>query len=351
VAPELGVVMAYTKVYLNARLLDSDLPEDPYLSHDLERYFPPPLAERFGAQMRDHRLRREIIATVVANQLVDRAGTTFAFRLREETGAPSSILARGYAVAREVFEMRKLWAAIEDLDGQVEAQVQLAMLIDARKLVERATRRLVRTNPVRIDIAATIAQFEPGAQLLADGLPELLEGVDSETFECCVAELTASGVPDELATRVASFPSLLAVFDVVEGALATERELEVVVAVHFGFGSRLELNWLRDRIIELPRSNRWQVLAREALRDDLYRLHSALTQEVLETGGPDADGPAAIDAWCEHNRAGTERTLAMLADIRASRTYDTTTLAVALQEVRNLLRRAQSAARLDGTTL
>jgi glutamate dehydrogenase len=147
---------------------------------------------------------------------------------------------------------------------------------------------------------------------------------------------------------VASFPSLLAVFDVVEGALATDRPLDVVVAVHFGLGSRLELNWLRDRIIELPRANRWQVLAREALRGDLSRLQSSFTQEVLETSGADADGPAAIDGWCEHNRSGAERTLAMLADIRASGTYDTTTLPVALQEVRNLIRRAQSAARMDG---
>ncbi len=147
VAPEVAVVMAYCKIRLYARLLESDLPEDPYLSHDLERYFPPPLPERYSQQMRGHRLRREIIATVVANQLVDRCGTTFAFRLGEETGASPPMLARGYAVAREVFEMRSFWSDVERLDNVVDAHVQLMMLIDARRLVERATRWLVRANP------------------------------------------------------------------------------------------------------------------------------------------------------------------------------------------------------------
>ncbi len=177
VAPEVAVVMAYCKIHLYAELVDSGLPEDEYLAHDLERYFPPPLgpgmaqhpgspngapptssgSERYAAQMRSHRLRREIIATVVANQLVDRAGTTFAFRLSEETGAPASLLARAFAVAREVFDMRSFWTAVEALDNQVDAHTQIQMLIDGRRLVERATRWLVRAHPDAIDIADTIA--------------------------------------------------------------------------------------------------------------------------------------------------------------------------------------------------
>src|SRR6202007_1255715 len=130
-------------------------PEDPYLFGDLERYFPDPLGERYGAQMRVHRLRREIIATVVASQLVDRGGTTFAFRLAEETGATTSQLARAFAVAREGFEMRSFWAEVEALDNEIEAGTQLQMLIEGRRLVERATRWLVRAYPHAIDIEKT----------------------------------------------------------------------------------------------------------------------------------------------------------------------------------------------------
>ena len=132
--------------------------------------------------------------------------------------------------------------------------------------------------------------------------------------------------------------SMLALFDIVEVAAVTEREPQDVLKVYFRLGSRLELNWLRDRIIELPRGNRWQALARAALRDDLFNLYRELTRKVLEAGGANADPQAAIDAWTERNAETLERALGMVADIRASRIYDNTTLPVALREIRALLR-------------
>jgi glutamate dehydrogenase len=338
VAPELGVVMAYQKIHLYRQLLESDLPEDAFLGHDLERYFPPPLPERFSEQMTKHRLKREIIATVVANQLVDRAGTTFAFRLLEETGALPAVLARAYATAREVLDMRSYWDAVEALDNQVSASTQLEMLIEARRLVERSTRWLIRANPYQVSIAQTIRRFKPGAELLAAALPDTLEGSDREAFDGRAAELEHAGVPAELARRAAGMQSMLALFDIVEVAAASERDPEDVLKVYFRLGSRLELNWLRERIIELPRANRWQALARAALRDDLFNLYRELTRKVLEIGGSDADPQEAIKAWSERNTETLDRALGMVADIRASRIYDNTTLPVALREIRALLR-------------
>jgi glutamate dehydrogenase len=247
------------------------------------------------------------------------------------------MLARAYAVAREVFDMRSFWAAVEALDNEVDAQVQLEMMIDGRKLVERATRWLVRANPRSIDIAATVRRFEPGAKLLAQALPGVLDGADREAFEARAAELEEAGVPSELAARVAGMASMLSVFDIVEVAGATEVDQEVVMTVYSRLGSRLELNWLRDRILELPRANRWQALARAALRDDLYSLQRALTREVLEAGDRGSDSDGAIDAWSQRHGGAIERCLGMLADIKASRVYDMTTLPVALREVRTLL--------------
>jgi glutamate dehydrogenase len=337
-APELAVVMAYCKIHLYRQLLDSDLPEDGFLAHDLERYFPPPLPERYSDQMRRHRLKREIIATVVANQLVDRAGTTFAFRLGEETGAPPSVLARAYATAREVLDMRSFWEAVEGLDSQVSAETQLRMLVDSRRLVERATRWLVRANPYQVSIAQTIRQYQPGAQTLAAALPDALEGSDREAFDAEAALLMEAGVPAELANQAAGMSSMLALFDIVEVTAATGRDQDDVLQVYFRLGSRLELNWLRDRIIELPRANRWQALARAAARDDLFNLYRELTRKVLDTGGPQADPQTAIETWSARNQDALERCLGMVADVRASRIYDNTTLPVALREIRGLLR-------------
>ncbi len=340
VAPELAVVMAYCKIHSYAQLLESDLPEDPYLGHDLERYFPAPLPERYASQMQNHRLRREIIATLVANQLVDRAGTTFAFRLAEETGASISLLARAYAVAREVFEMRDFWHEVEGLDNKVAAETQLEILIDGRRLVERSTRWLVRAHPRGIDIEATIERFAPGAASLSAACPGVLGEDDTEAFGERVSELEGAGVPSELARRTAQTPRLPAVFDIVDVAGTTDRPLEVVMESYFAVSSQVALTWLRDRILELPRANRWQALSRAALRDDLNSLQRDVTNEVIKGAPEGADAEAAIQAWRERNATALERVLGMLDDIKASRTYDTTTLPVALREVRNLVQRA-----------
>jgi glutamate dehydrogenase len=337
-APELAIVMAYCKIHLYGRLLHSDLPEDEYLSHDLERYFPAPLPDRYGEKMRDHRLRREIIATVVANQLVDRAGTTFAFRLGEESGASPGSLARAYATAREVFEMRSFWAAVEGLDNKVDAQLQRKMLIEGRKLVERAARWLVHENPGGLRIEEQVRRFEPGAKLLRAAIPAVLEEEERSAFTAKVDELTGAGVPRELATQVAAFPSLPPLFDIVAVAESTGRDLEDVMHTYFQLAYHLDLGWLRDRIYDLPRANRWQALSRAALRDDFFATHRELTREVLEAATDGADPEQAIEAWISERTPAVERTLSTLADIRASRTYDTTTLPVALREVRTLIR-------------
>jgi glutamate dehydrogenase len=336
-APELAVVMAYCKIRLYADLLDSDVPEDPYLGRDLEQYFPEPLQERYSREMSEHRLRREIIATVVANQLVDRAGTTFAFRLSEETGAAAPILARGYAVARAVFDMQPFWEQVESLDNEVDADLQLKMLIHGRRLVERSTRWLVRANPRKIEIDAIAKRYAGTAALLSASLPRVLHEPDCDAFDACVRELKGGGVPAELARRVAAMPHLLAVFDIAEISEATNRPPEAVMDVYFTIGAEIVLTWVRDRIIDLPRANRWQALARAALRDDLYSLHRSLTREVLEVAGPDDDAAAAIATWRERNEPAVKRCLGILDDIKASRVYDTTTLPVALREVRNLI--------------
>jgi len=240
--------------------------------------------------------------------------------------------------------MPDFWEQVEALDSHVDAHTQVDMFIDARRLVERSTRWLIRARQRSIDIAATVAQFAPGAALLASSLPELLDVEDRRAWEARKSTLDRAGVPPELAARVAGMPSVFAVLDIAEVADATGRGLEAVASVYFRLGGRLQLDWLRDRIAELPRANRWQALARSALRDDLFSLHRALAQEVLRGAGgapgAGANAEAEIDAWTRANAAAVERSRSMLSDIRATRIFDLTTLPVALREVRNLLQDA-----------
>jgi len=338
--PELAVLLAYSKVYLYAALLDSDVPEDPYLSDELERYFPPPLPERFQEVLHEHRLNREIVATQIVNNMLHGGGTTFAFRLHEETGAPASEIARAYAVAREVFGMRPQWVAIEALDNEVKADVQIQMLLEGRRLIERSSRWLLRTQRRPMDIASTAERYSEGAAILYEKVSELLDPDDLTPLAGRVDELRSAQVPGDLATRIASLPHMYATFDVVEVADESGLDVQAVAAVHFRLGNRLQLHWLHERIVALPRNDRWQAMARAALRDDLYSLHRDLTAEVLRTG-PRLESPEdRVNGWVEAH-AGAERALETLADIRVGRTWNLTTLSVAVREVRGLLEAAQ----------
>lgn len=327
--PELATLIAYSKLDLYRQLLDSDVPEDQYLSAEFEAYFPAPLPERFGGRMRDHRLRREITATRVVNNMLHGGGTTFVFRLHEETSAPASDIARAYTVAREVFQMRPQWAEVEALDNRVSSDTQLAMLLEGRRLIERSTRWFLRNRRGPLAIAEAVSQFVSGATVLYEALPRLLEDDDADPLARRAAALQEAGVPAQLALRVASLPTMFSALDIVEVAHETSLDVERVAVVHFRLGSALELHWVRDRIVALPRTDRWSALARAALRDDLYNLHRQLTATVLRSG-------CEVGDWIDSN-PGSERYLSTLSDVRAGRALDLTTLPVVVREVRQLI--------------
>jgi glutamate dehydrogenase len=336
--PEIAVLLAYSKIDLKEAILDSDVPEDPYLSAELERYFPAPLPARFGTHMRGHRLGRQIVATQVVNNMLHGGGTTFAFRLHEETGAPASQIARAYACAREIFEMRPLWTEIEHLDTRCDASVQIDLLLEGRRLVERASRWLLGNRPRQLDIASTVRHFRPGAMGLYASITRLLSPEDAEPLARRADELRERGVPEDLATRVAALPIMFSALDIVVVADESDLDVERVAAAHFRLGSRLGLHWLRDRIVALPRDDRWRARARAALRDDLYAIHREITSEVLRSASADSEPAGLVDGWIDSNPA-SERALQTLGDIRSGESYDLTTLPVAVRELRNLIAR------------
>jgi glutamate dehydrogenase len=333
--PEFAVLLAYSKLALYDELLDSDVPEDPFLSKELEAYFPTPLQERFRDHMHHHRLRREIVATAITNGVINRSGITFAYRLAEETGAPASELVRAHRAVREIFAMRQLWAAIEGLDNVIPADVQISMQLEGRKLMERAVRLLVRRRSP-LDVVATVDFFSDGVQRVMALLPACLNGAEAEAVAAATERFQSAGAPADLAARVAGLGPLFAALDIVEVGDDTSTPVDDVTAIYFALAERLHLTWLRERIIDLPRGDRWQALARAALRDDVYAVHSALVADVLRAG-KGADPESALATWSESRRTRLEHGLAMFEEIRASGGADLATLSVGLREVRGLL--------------
>ena len=337
--PEFAVVLAYTKIALFGELLASDVPEDPFLGRELEQYFPEVLRSRYADQIREHPLRREIIATRVTNSVVDRAGTTFVFRLTEETGMAAPDVARAHTAAREIFGLRALWAQIAALDDVLETdtQITLLLLLEVRRLAERATRWLLRNRAQPLDIAATTEFFRPGVRELTVLIPTLVTEIRRRVFERTVDGYVAEGVPKDLAWSVGALPDLISALDITTVARSTRRPVGEVAEVYFALDEYLKLDWLRGRILDLPRDDRWQSLARAALREDLHVVHSAISAEVLRTSTPGARGHEQVVGWVETIEAATNRCLRLLGDIINSGRADLATLSVALREIRSLV--------------
>jgi glutamate dehydrogenase len=337
--PEFAILLSYTKNTLAEELLATDLPEDPNLGAELARYFPTRLRERFAEQLQRHPLRREIIVARVVNDLVNRCGTTFAFRLQDETGAGADDVVRAYTAACELFGMRALWAEIEALDGKVPAQTQVAMFLRLRIPLERSARWLLRNRRRPLDIAETVAYFGAATSALVDVLPTL-----DPSGRAGADELVADGVPQPLAERVAFAEALVPTLYIAEIAAGSGIDATSVAEVYFALGERLDLHWLRDRIVALPRDDRWEAMARAALRDDVYTEQAALTAEVIRSGPDGVGADERIETWAAEHADALERCLHVLGDIKAGAAADLAHLSVAVRELRNLTQSSEAAA-------
>ncbi|MQA77122.1 MAG: NAD-glutamate dehydrogenase [Streptosporangiales bacterium] len=336
-SPELATVLAYTKIVLTANLLDSDLPEDPYLRNEVYTYFPDVLVERYRDVMDRHPLRREIIATCVVNNLVNRSGTTAVFRFQEETSASVADIARAYAVSREVFGLHGFWQEIEKLDNRVPVDVQLQMLLEARKLTERATRWLLHYRRPPFDIERTIAAYRDGVQTVMPDIAKLLVGGDLSSYEARRDGLVESGAGQALAERVAAFVPALSVLDIVDVATGTGLSVEDVAEVYFDLADRLGIASLREKVIGLPRNDRWHTVARNALRDDLYEAHKELARSVLSSTAAGGSPEERLQAWIELNETAVERSRQQFTEIWEEDVFDMATLSVAVRAVRTLV--------------
>ncbi|MFC5495507.1 NAD-glutamate dehydrogenase [Nocardioides caricicola] len=335
--PELSVLMSWTKIVLADELLDSDLPDDPYLDLDLRAYFPTAVREGFEPQVHDHPLRREIIVTQVVNDLVNGAGITFWPRLAGETGASAAELTRANFVAREIFGSLGLRQELKALDNKLDAAVQTRMRLEMRTLVERASRWLVNNRRPPMDSQATVDQFAGPVQQVMAQLPDLMTGRELGGYRERLDRLVADGVDEDLASRVAVLPTAYMLLGVIETAAREGLDPAGVARVHFTLGERLGLPGLVQRILALPRADRWQTMARAALRDDLHAVHAQLTAQVLATTSAEEPAPARIAAWEAADDVVVPRAAATLEEICADDQADLARLSVALRVVRGLL--------------
>lgn len=331
--PELSVLLSYDKIVIFNQLLESDVPEDPFLSKELQRYFPKPLQEKYADYMLSHRLRREIIATAVTNSLVNRMGSTFLLRMQEDTGETPAQIAKAYTIIRESMLARELWAEIDALDHKVGENVQLEALAGIWHLQRNLTRWLIALPGLLLDIARMVERYQEPFSTLLQSLPAALTSADKSAFEAEFSRLSALGMSARLAHFLAALPYLNSAMDIIELSLLENQPVMAVAQAHFALSDALHINWLMENVEMLPVTGRWQAQARGVLRDELQAQQRQLVSTVLATATTGKSPADWVSTWLSRDDAALKYTLGMFTDMRSLSEMDFPTLSVAVRRL------------------
>ena len=340
--PELSVLISYSKAVLKERLIDSDLGIDPYLANAVKTAFPQRLVDQFGDEILSHRLHREIMATQVANDIVNRMGLNFVMRQTKATGASAADVARAYTTVMEVFRLRELWEWIELLDHRVSSSVQLDMMLKLLRLVKRGTRWLLRNRRHELMPTPLIGEFAEGLERMRLAFPSMLRGSAAEQYEALYQRYVEAGVGEELAERVAGTLLAYTALGIIQASTETQAAMEDVAKLYFFMGERLELDWFRSEILAAKVENEWQALARDTYMEDLEWQQRTLAVGALKHLDEDGNLLACMQRWEQEEQSLLSRWQGMLAELHAAETPDFAMFAVANRELLDL---AQSSKR------
>ena len=332
--PELAVLVCYSKVMLKEALVAADLLSEPFLAASVDRAFPPALVERYPDEVASHQLRQEIVATQLANDLVDRVGFSFFFRQMESTGASAGDVIRAYSIAMSILGLHELWQNIEESD--LPAAVQLDLLHILIRLTRRSTRWLLRNRRHNLNCSEIIGQFTAPIHRVLQELPDLHEVEWIKLWSAEKIGFSEQGVEDQLASQLAASDSMFISLGVVDTALKLDQPVQQVARLYFKLGELLSLDWFMAQIVALHPDNRWQDLARESYVDDLEGQRRRLTANLMgDSQGDDLD--VLIEGWQQQQAALIERWKFMIKDLRHGPTPDFAMISVALRELLDLV--------------
>lgn len=338
-SPELSVLAAYAKIELATALRDSDLADDPWFRRTLREYFPKQLRERFDAELDTHPLRREIIATVVANDMINMGGITFAFRTMEETSASEVAVAKAFVALREVYELDIMVSELNDLPASFPTEHWSTVHLDIRRLLDRAVRWVLGQGTASRPIADIVDEFKPLMDPMRARLLDYVRGDDRDRVAGWLEKARAWGLPEDLAHRWAELFESFVLLDIAKIAHSRKESVEDIAHVYYTVFNRFHADSLLERISSLPRADRWQALARAALRDDLYSTVSDMTTAVLESTDQGLLGEDRLKAWEALNAEQLGRAKSMFDEVNALEADDMASLSVALRLLRSIVRR------------
>jgi glutamate dehydrogenase len=331
--PELSVFLPYGKMWLYDKIVASDLPDDPLVEEDLINYFPTKLRNTYANSIRRHKLRREIIATVITNSFVNRVGPSFLTNVMDRTGMGPVDIARAYTVTRAAYGLRDLWKAIESLDNKVPADTQMEMLLEITRMVERSVLWMLRHAPTPMNMAATIKKLKPGADELRKSLMTVCSDEVASYVKSRANSYIAKGVPKNISIDVATIYRLSSANEISTTAEATKQTQASVAKIYFLVGQRLGLDSLLARAESFSSGSHWDKLAVSAAIEELYGHQATITRAVISGAKTKSPGPKALDAWIARNAASIDRYDQVLAEVRGAEALSLSMLTVAIRHL------------------
>jgi len=333
--PELSVLLAYSKMVLKEDLVCPEITDNPYHEQLLIESFPKQLRDKYQAEMQQHPLRAEIIATKLANKIGNDMGFNFVNRMQEETGATVAEIANSYTMASAIFEMEDYWHQIEVLDNKISTSIQTEMLFQYRRTVRRATRWFLRHRNKAMSIEQSIEFYHHTFDVMAKGLSDFIVDDEVKQLKRVETDLVKAGVPKVVATRISQLSTIFSAMDIAEIAQDDGRSVQLVADLYFKIGVHLELHWFLDQITRQPVANHWQALARASFREELDWQQRSLTSVVLncDCKAEQADLEKMLTAWIDNNEQPLERWRSVLADFKVGQTHEFAKFSVALREL------------------
>ncbi|MBP1136432.1 glutamate dehydrogenase [Arthrobacter sp. PvP023] len=342
-SPELSVLAAYAKIELARELTLSGLADDPWFARTLRDYFPRQLSERFGDELSTHPLRQQIVATVIANDMINLGGVAFAFRAMEETTVSAAAVARGFVVMRKIWDFDSIAEALSQLPASIPSEHGCAVALDMRRTLDRSTRWYVNHDFRDKPIADAMARLGPPMSLLRPKFSSFLHGVNLQHVMTRLAHTDAVGLPHELGVRASEILVSYGLLDITAISEELQEPADTVAEVYFAVFERISAVPILEHITALPRETHWQALARAALRDDLYLVLAGMTKAVVRTtprpSAPGTDPVERIVVWERENIEQLGRIQETIKEAIKPGPVDIAALSVAVKLLRALVSR------------
>ncbi len=331
--PEISVLMAYSKISLFDELIKTKLPNDEYYLHELESYFPEAIRTKYLKEIHNHPLKREIIATSIANNIVNRIGIVVFYLLKESVGMEGCDIARAYTVVRDVYHLPKLWKEIEDLK-EVPASVQIELFLEIRKLIEFGVLWLLKHSHKLSSLTDVIEYFSAGVVELKNALPAVLPENKQKHYALKLQYYKEQKVPESTAKSIAMLQALNSAFNIVDIAMSNRLKVTKVAEIYYALGDLLHLSWLREQLDGFNTDSYWQKTSIKTMIDDIFLQQKNLTVQALKAGKNKAN---LLNFWADSHNKQIGRYLRFIDDLRTSDSLDFSMIMVTVSKLKEIV--------------